>query len=50
QVAYKAKDAVVVGDFEKAIEILQEFVEGVKESLIKESVLEWVNEYKKRIL
>jgi hypothetical protein len=49
QIAYKAKDAVFAGEPERATEQLEEFIEGIKDSSVKESVLIWAEEYKKRI-
>lgn len=49
QIAYKAKDAVFDGEPDKANEQLEEFIKGIKDSSVKESVLTWVEEYKKRI-
>ena len=49
QIAYKAKDAVFAGEPDNANEQLDEFIKGIKDSSTKESVLSWVEEYKKRI-
>lgn len=49
QIAYKARDIAFAGDPDKANEQLEEFIKGVKASASKESVLIWVEEYKKRI-
>lgn len=49
QIAYKAKDAVFAGEPDKANEQLEEFIKGIKDSSVKESVLIWVEEYRMRI-
>ncbi|MDF2872277.1 MAG: hypothetical protein K0R05_3852 [Anaerocolumna sp.] len=49
QIAYKARDAALAGDPDKANEQIEEFIKGVKDSSAKEPVLIWVDEYKKRI-
>jgi len=49
QIAYKAKDAIFAGEPDRANEQIEEFIKGIKDCSDKESVLTWVEEYKKRI-